>query len=82
MVSILLFLFILSLSVAIVVETIDSINKARGKPTNYAKVLGYISNGFEGVCVLGMILAAFGLVISLCFLIINLMIDFISGVLV
>lgn len=82
MVSILLFLFILSLSVAIVLETIDSINKARGKPTNYARLLGYISNGFEGLCGFGIILASFVLVILLCLLIINLVIDFISGALV
>lgn len=48
MVFILTMLFLISVTVAVVLETIDAINKARGKPSHYARMLGYLGEGFEG----------------------------------
>lgn len=78
MVFILTMLFLISVTVAVVLETIDAINKARGKPSHYARMLGYLGEGFEGVCVFGIIVASFAVVISLGYLVVNLIIDFLK----
>lgn len=65
MVVIIVMLFIIGLSVNIVFETIDAINDARGKPTNYTRVLGYIGDGFQMLCAIGLVASSFALVLML-----------------
>ena len=65
MVIIIVMIFIIGLSVNIVFETIDAINDARGKPTNYTRVLGYIGDGFQMICDIGLVVLSFALVLML-----------------
>lgn len=65
MVVFLVLVFITGLSVLVVLETIDAINKARGKPTNYARFFGYIEEGFQALCATGIVVFSFAFVICL-----------------
>ncbi len=79
MVTFLVMVFITGLSVLIVLETIDAINKARGKPTNYARIFGYIGEGLETLCASCLVVASFGFVICLGFLVLVLIKNAVFG---